>query len=92
MTRQSVEWPRQREADVEDVHLEILGIALRGSVQWQGRVLREAEIACVVSPRGNQPLPPVGFDQVRLLGEDDKPLSGWGTSGGVASEHWRNGI
>jgi hypothetical protein len=78
MPRQTVEWPLQRAADVGGLHLEILGIALCGECYWQDRRLREAEIRCVLSPRGNQPLPlPVVFTEVRVVGEDDKPLSDW---------------
>jgi hypothetical protein len=83
MMRQSVDWPRVRGADVEDVHLETLDITVSGSFHWPDRLVLEAGVRCVVSPRGDPGLPPPSFWAV-ALDADDKPLSDWNaySSGG----------
>src|SRR5262249_7259053 len=52
MDRRSVEWAHGREADIDDVHVEILDVTSRDPFQWQDRLVPQLGVRCIVSPRG----------------------------------------
>jgi hypothetical protein len=88
MPRQSVEWAHGREADIGDVHLEVLDVTPQGSVQWQDRLVPRLGVRCIISPRGSSPLRFPLCLEVKGLREDGKPLSGLATYSG---ELWHTG-
>jgi hypothetical protein len=55
MERRSVEWAHCQEADIADVHLEVLAAAPAGSFQWEDRRLPRVGVRCAVSPQGSTP-------------------------------------
>lgn len=85
MERRSVEWAHCREADIDDVHLEVLGVTPSNPFEAEGRLIPQVEVRCVVSPRGNRRLRfPLGLE-VAALGKDDKPSSRWVVCSGSVS-------
>jgi hypothetical protein len=88
MPRQSVEWVDHRGADVGDMHLDILDVTPKGSVQWQDHLVPRLEVRGVVSPRGSSSLRcPLCF-QVKGLREDGNSLSRLASYGGAL---WHSG-
>jgi hypothetical protein len=86
MERRSFDWPRCREADVGDVHVEVVDVTPRGPIQWKGRLVPQVGVRCIVSPCGNEYLKVPLCMEVTALGEDDKPLgSGLRTYSGPLS-------
>jgi hypothetical protein len=88
MARQSVEWAHGRGAEIEDVHLEILGVTPQGSVQWQDRLVPRLGVRCSISPRGSGTLRYPLCIEVKGLRDDGRPLSRLATHSGAL---WHTG-
>jgi hypothetical protein len=83
MERRSLTWAQCREADIADVHVEILGAAPAASIQWKDRRIPCIGVRCNVSPRGPAPLKTPLCIDVTAIRDNGRPLGGFATLSGA---------
>jgi hypothetical protein len=74
MARRSEEWGYCQEADMADVHLQILDVTPGGSFQWKDRRVPCLGVRCIVSPHGSKTLRFPVCMRVTALRTEGNPL------------------